>query len=85
MDLIEASKEMTKFLSDDQYLVTLNIRRSRSALKTENPNDPPLIDEYNTSNTLPVMTYIFGSERMKLIRACFNLSVLRLSPSLHSH
>lgn len=62
MDLMEASKEMTKFLSDDQYLVTLNIRRSRSALKTENPNDPPLIDEYNTSKTLPVMTYILGAK-----------------------
>ena len=61
MDLIEASKEMTKFLSDDQYFVTLNIRSSRSALKTENPNDPPLIDEYNTSKTLPVMTYILGA------------------------
>ena len=37
MDRIELRSEMTRFLSDDQYLVTLNILNSRSALNTDNP------------------------------------------------
>lgn len=45
MDLIDARREMTKFRSDDQYFVTLNIRRSRNARRTENPKDPPFMDE----------------------------------------
>ena len=39
MDLMELSKEMTRFRREDQYLVTLNIRRRRSALRTERPKE----------------------------------------------
>ena len=56
MDLIDAKREMTKFLKDAQYLVTLNILNSLRARRTENPKDPPLIDDQNTSKTLPVIT-----------------------------
>ena len=37
IERIELRREMTRFLSDDQYLVTLNILRSLRALKTDNP------------------------------------------------
>lgn len=39
MERIEASSEMTKFLSDLQYLVTLNIRSNLSALRTDRPKE----------------------------------------------
>ena len=37
MERIEFRSEMTRFLSDDQYLVTLKILKSLRALKTDNP------------------------------------------------
>ena len=37
MDLIELSRDITRFLRDDQYFVTLKILNSRSALRTDNP------------------------------------------------
>ena len=37
MERIEFRSEMTRFLSDDQYLVTLKILRSLRALNTDNP------------------------------------------------
>lgn len=63
MDLIELSREITRFLSDDQYLVTLNILKSLSALNTDNPNDPPLTSDHMTSNMDPDMTT--QSKRLK--------------------
>jgi hypothetical protein len=39
MDRIELNSEITRFLKDDQYFVTLNILRRRRARKTERPND----------------------------------------------
>jgi hypothetical protein len=63
IDLIDANKEMTKFLSDDQYFVTLNIRSRRRARRTENPKDPPLIADHNTSKTLPVITFMNEGKR----------------------
>jgi hypothetical protein len=43
-------------LGDDTYLVTLNIRNSRSALSTDRPNEPPLTADQTTSNMDPMMT-----------------------------
>ena len=37
MDLIELRRDMTKFLREDQYLVTLKILKSLKALRTDNP------------------------------------------------
>ena len=37
IERIEFRREMTRFLSDDQYLVTLKILRSLRALNTDNP------------------------------------------------
>ena len=37
MDRIELRREMTRFLSEDQYFVTLNILSSLSALNTDSP------------------------------------------------
>lgn len=56
IDLIELSNDITRFLKDDQYLVTLKIRRRRKARRTEKPNDPPLIWDHTTSNIDPQMT-----------------------------
>lgn len=56
MDLMELSNEMTRFLSDDQYFVTLNIRKSRSARNTDNPNEPPFTSDQITSKIDPLMT-----------------------------
>lgn len=56
IDLIDASNEITKLRSEDQYFVTLNILNNRRARSTEKPNDPPLVADQTTSNTLPVMT-----------------------------
>lgn len=54
--LIELSNEITRLRSDDQYLVTLNIRKRRKARRTEKPKDPPLICDHTTSNIDPQMT-----------------------------
>ncbi|TMW46699.1 hypothetical protein DOY81_008219 [Sarcophaga bullata] len=56
MDLIEFNNEITRFRNDDQYLVTLNIRSKRKALKTDKPNEPPLTSDHITSNIEPLMT-----------------------------
>lgn len=56
MDLIELSNEMTRFRSEDQYFVTLNIRRSRRARSTDRPNDPPFTSDHITSKIDPEMT-----------------------------
>ena len=37
IERIELRSEMTRFLNDDQYLVTLKILRSLRALNTDNP------------------------------------------------
>ena len=37
IDLIELSKDITRFRRDDQYFVTLKILNSLSALRTDNP------------------------------------------------
>ena len=37
---IELNNEMTKFLREDQYFVTLKILKSRKALRTESPKEP---------------------------------------------
>lgn len=39
MDLIELKSEITRFLKDDQYFVTLNILKSLRARRTERPNE----------------------------------------------
>lgn len=56
IDLIEFNNEMTKFRSDDQYLVTLKMRNSRSARSTDKPNEPPLKYVQRISNNDPNMT-----------------------------
>lgn len=65
MDFIELSSEMTKFLKDDQYTVTLKILNSRRALRTDRPKDPALGLKWvhTTSKTLPEMTR--QSKRLK--------------------
>ncbi len=40
MERMELSKEMTKLRREDQYLVTLKMRKSLRALKTERPKEP---------------------------------------------
>ena len=37
MERMELRRDMTRFLSEDQYLVTLKILNRRNALKTESP------------------------------------------------
>ena len=56
MDLMELSKEMTRFLNEDQYLVTLKIRSSRSARNTDKPKEPPFTSDQMTSKIDPLMT-----------------------------
>ena len=56
MDLIELSNDITRFLSDAQYFVTLKMRSSLKALSTERPNDPDLSSDQTTSKIEPVMT-----------------------------
>lgn len=56
IDLIEFNNDITKFLSDDQYLVTLNILSKRNARSTESPNEPPFTSDHITSNIEPDIT-----------------------------
>jgi hypothetical protein len=56
MDLIELSNDITRFLSDAQYFVTLKMRSSLKALSTERPNDPDLSSDQTTSKIEPLMT-----------------------------
>lgn len=56
MDLMELSNEMTRFLNDDQYFVTLKMRSNRNALKTDKPNEPPFTSDQMTSKIDPLMT-----------------------------
>lgn len=53
------NSDITKFLSEAQYLVTLKIRNRRSDLSTDMPNDwSGFIAVKTTSNTLPTITFI---------------------------
>lgn len=63
IDLIELSREMTRFLSEDQYFVTLKMRSRRKARSTESPKDPPLTSDQITSNIEPDITT--QSKRLK--------------------
>lgn len=56
MDLMELSNEMTRFRSEDQYLVTLKMRSRRNARNTDNPKDPPFTSDQITSKIEPLMT-----------------------------
>ena len=40
IERIELSREMTRFRRDDQYFVTLKMRKSLRALKTDRPKEP---------------------------------------------
>lgn len=63
MDRIEFNSEITKFLSDDQYLVTLKIRNRRRARNTDKPKEPPFTSDQITSKIEPLMTT--QSKRLK--------------------
>lgn len=64
MDLMELNNEITRFLKDDQYFVTLNILSRRRALRTERPNeDSGLNADHTTSNMDPEITTV--SKRLK--------------------
>lgn len=63
IDLIEFSNDITRFRSDDQYLVTLKMRNRRSARNTDNPNEPPFQCVQMISNSEPKMTT--QSKRLK--------------------
>lgn len=56
IDRIEFSNEMTKFRSDDQYAVTLNIRSKRKARNTDKPNESLLKCVHTISKSEPIMT-----------------------------
>lgn len=56
IDLIEFNSDITRFRSDDQYLVTLKIRNSRRARNTDKPNEPPFQCVQMISNNEPKMT-----------------------------
>lgn len=63
IDLMELSSDITRFRNEDQYFVTLNIRRSLRALNTDRPKEPPLTSDQITSKIEPVMTT--QSKRLK--------------------
>lgn len=63
IDLIELSRDITRLRKEDQYFVTLNILRSRRALSTDKPKEPPLTLDHITSKIEPVMTT--QSKRLK--------------------
>lgn len=56
IDLIEFNNDITKLRSEDQYEVTLNIRRSRSARNTDSPNESSFRADQITSNIEPNIT-----------------------------
>lgn len=56
IDRIEFNNEITRFRSDDQYAVILNIRKRRNARNTEKPNEPPLKCVQMISNNEPNIT-----------------------------
>ena len=58
IDFNDAKRDTTRFLKDDQYVVTLKILNSLNALRTERPKDPAFGLKYVqiTSNTLPLIT-----------------------------
>jgi len=41
MERMEERREITRFRREDQYFVTLNIRRRRRARRTDRPKDEP--------------------------------------------
>ena len=65
MDRMELKSEITKFLKEDQYFVTLNILNNLNALKTDSPNDPARATMFvqHTSKTLAKIT--MQSNRLK--------------------
>ena len=65
IDLMELSNDMTKLRREDQYLVTLKIRKSRRARRTDKPNEPAWATMFvqQTSKTLAKMT--IQSKRLK--------------------
>ena len=58
MERMELKRDITRFLKEDQYLVTLKILNSLKALNTERPKDPAkaTILVQQTSKTLAKMT-----------------------------
>lgn len=57
IDLIELRREMTRFRREDQYLVTLKIRRRRNARRTDRPKeDSGLNSDQITSKMDPEIT-----------------------------
>ena len=65
IDLMELSNDMTKLRREDQYLVTLKIRKSRRARRTDKPKEPACATMFvqQTSKTLAKMT--IQSKRLK--------------------
>lgn len=61
---IELSSDITRFLRLFQYLVTLKIRRSLRARRTERPKEPDFTSDQITSKIDPEMTT--QSKRLKL-------------------
>lgn len=91
IDLIELSSEMTRFLNDDQYFVTLKMRSRRKARSTDRPNDPPFTSDHITSNIEPDITtqskrlkadskYILGPKAYILI----NISIMKRPRNTYS-
>lgn len=48
MDLMEFSSEMTRFLKEAQYFVTLNILSKRRARSTDKPKEPDFTADHIT-------------------------------------
>ena len=65
IERMELKRDITRFLKEDQYLVTLKILNSLKALNTERPKDPAkaTILVQQTSKTLAKMT--IQSNRLK--------------------
>lgn len=82
MLLIELSSEITRFLSEDQYLVTLNILSSRSALSTDRPKElSGLNSDQITSKMDPEMTTLSKrlNEDSKYIRGPSAYTLINIS------
>lgn len=65
MERIELKREMTRLRREDQYLVTLKMRKSRRARRTERPKEPAWVAIFvqQTSKTLARIT--MQSKRLK--------------------
>lgn len=91
IDRIELSRDITRFLKDDQYFVTLKILSSRSARSTDKPKDPPFTADHITSNMDPDITtqsnllnadskYILGPNAYILM----NISIIKSPKKMYS-